>query len=64
LDPEIIIIGGSFANSWKFMKDRVYSIIKGRRIRRKITVKISRGKFYVVKGCYFIDEYENSNNKL
>ncbi|MCL4362154.1 MAG: ROK family protein [Candidatus Parvarchaeota archaeon] len=64
LDPEIIIIGGSFANSWKFMKDSVYSIIKGRRIRRKITVKISRGKFYVVKGCYFIDEYENSNNKL
>jgi glucokinase len=64
LDPEIIIIGGSFANSWKFMKESVYSAIKNRKIRRKITVKISRGKFYVIRGCYFIDEYENSNNKL
>ncbi|MGC8533567.1 MAG: ROK family protein [Candidatus Parvarchaeum sp.] len=64
LDPEIIIVGGSFANSWKFMKDSVYKIINDRKIRKKITVKISKGKFYVVKGCYFIDEYENSNNKL
>ena len=64
LDPEIIVIGGSFVNSWKFMKESVYSVINDRRIRKKITIKISRGKFYVARGCYFIDEYENSNNKL
>ena len=64
LDPEIIVIGGSFANSWKFMKDSVYSVINDRRIRKKLIIKITRGKFYVVRGCYFIDEYENSNNKL
>jgi len=64
LDPEVIIIGGSFANSWKFMKDSVYSVINNRKIRKKIAIKIARGKFYVVRGCYFIDEYENSNNKL
>ncbi len=64
LDPEVIIIGGSFANSWKFMKDSIYTVINDRRIRKKIKIKISRGKFYVVRGCYFIDEYENSNNKL
>ncbi len=64
LDPEVIIIGGSFANSWKFMKDSIYSVINERRIRKRMTIKIVRGKFYVVRGCYFIDEYENSNNKL
>ena len=62
VDPEIIILGGSFANSWKFMKDGVYSVMRSRKIRKKITIKITRGKFYVVRGCYFIDEYENSNN--
>ncbi len=64
LDPEAIIIGGSFANSWKFIKDSVYKVVNDKKIRRKIKIEIARGKFYVVRGCYFIDEYENSNNKL
>ncbi|MCL4398787.1 MAG: ROK family protein [Candidatus Parvarchaeota archaeon] len=64
LDPEIIILGGSFVNSWKFMKNSAYEVLRDRRIRKRITVRIARGKFYVIKGCYFIDEYENSNNKL
>ena len=61
LDPEIIVIGGSFANSWKFMKKYVYSVLKDKSLRRKITIKIAKGKFYVIRGCYFLDEYEDTD---
>ncbi len=64
LDPEVIVLGGSFANSWKFIKEEVYSILRSRCIRKNIKIKVCKGKFYVVKGCYFIDEHENTNNKL
>ncbi len=62
LDPKVVVIGGSFANSWKFMKPSVHKILQEKSIRRKINIKIVRGKFYVLRGCYFLDEYENFNN--
>jgi predicted NBD/HSP70 family sugar kinase len=64
LDPEIIIIGGSFVNSWKFMKDAVNEVIKKETVRGKLKIKTVRGNFYAIKSCYFLDEYENLNNKL
>ena len=63
-DPEIILLGGSFANSWKFMEQEVYSILRTKCIRKNIKVRLCKGKFYVVRGCYFIDEHENTYNKL
>ncbi len=63
-DPEIIIIGGSFANSWKFIKNEVYAILKENSIRKHLKIKIAKGKFYVVKGAYFIDEQKSFDNKL
>ena len=64
LDPDIIVIGGSFANSWKFMRKSVYNVIKEKSLRGKANIRIARGKFYVVRGCYFLDEYEDIDNKF
>lgn len=64
IDPEIVVLGGSFGNSWKFMKDSVNETIKNRTIRKKLKVRVVKGKFYVIKGCYFLDEYEKLHNKL
>ncbi len=61
LDPNVIIIGGSFINSWKFMKSETTKMLK-KGIRKKIRINIDKGKFYVVKGCYFLDEYEDVYN--
>jgi glucokinase len=61
-DPEIVILGGSFSNSWKFMKDAVKATIKKETIRGKLPIKVVRGKFYVIKGCYFLDKYEKLHN--
>ena len=61
-DPEIVIIGGSFINSWKFIKSETCRILREETIRRKMKIELVRGKFYVIKGCYFLDEYEKANN--
>lgn len=53
-DPERIVIGGSFANSWKFMKEEVYKSVKRETIRGKLDIKIEKGKYNVIKGCYFL----------
>ena len=64
LDPQIVVLGGSFVNSWKFIKDSVNDVIQNETIRGKLKIKVVRGKFYVIKGCYFLDEYEKIYNKL
>lgn len=63
-DPEIFIIGGSFSKSWKFMKDSIKTTIKEETLRGKANIKVEVGDFYVIKGCYFLDEYEKLHNKL
>jgi len=55
LDPQVIILGGSFANSWKFMKYDVNEVLREKLVRKKIKIKIAKGKFYVIRGAYFID---------
>jgi predicted NBD/HSP70 family sugar kinase len=64
LDPEIIIIGGSFTKSWKFMARYVREEIAKSTIRKGVALKIVTDKFYVIKGCYFLDDYEKIYNKL
>ena len=64
IDPETIVIGGSFVNSWKFMEKSVYEILRSNPLRKNVKVKIVKGKFYVIRGCYFIDEHKSFNNKL
>ncbi len=64
LDPEIVVIGGSFVKSWRFIKNAAINEIKSDTIRKKLKIKTVGGKFYVIKGCYFLDEYEKLNNKL
>jgi glucokinase len=59
-DPEVIVIGGSFVNSWKYIKDEVNKIIKRDSIRGKAKIIIDKDKYYVIRGCYLLDEY----NKL
>ncbi len=64
LDPELIVLGGSFVNSWGFIKTAVEKAIKTESLRGNLRISISSGRFYVIKGCYFLDEYEKHNNKL
>ena len=53
-DPEVIVVGGSFANSWKFIKKSAYSQIRTGTIRHSMNIKIEKGKYNVIKGCYFL----------
>ncbi len=64
LDPEVIILGGSFMKSWNFMKKTVKKEIRKSTIRKKVKIKVVNDKFYVIRGCYFLDEYEKIHNKL
>ncbi len=64
LDPEIVIIGGSFVKSWKFLEDSINGAIKTETLRGKLEIKTDNDKFYVIKGCYFLDEYAKLDNKL
>ena len=63
-DPERIILGGSMVKSWKFMKNAVDEEIKKHSIRGGTKISINTDKFYVIKGCYFLDNYEKTYNKL
>ena len=64
LDPDMVIIGGSFTKSWKFMKDSINRTIKTETIRKRLEIKTTTDEFYVIKGCYFLDEYAKLDNKL
>lgn len=63
-DPDMIILGGSFVNSWKFMRMGVENTVKKEGIKKTVMIRPVHGKFYVIKGCYFLDEYERAYNKL
>ncbi len=64
LDPEIVVIGGSFVKSWKFLEDSVKEVIKNETLRGKLEIKTNDDKFYVIRGCYFLDDYAKLHNKL
>ncbi len=64
LDPEVIIIGGSFSRSLKFMLPSIKEEIKNHTIRKKIKIYYDKNKYSVLEGAYFIDEYEKIDNKL
>lgn len=63
-DPEIVVIGGSFVNSWGFMKRAVTKAIREETLRGKLKIRVVGGKYYVIKGCYFLDRYAKLDNKL
>ncbi|MGC8663039.1 MAG: ROK family protein [Thermoplasmata archaeon] len=55
LDPDSIYLFGSFLNSWPFMEESVKRILET--YDRKVRISIIKDKYYVLKGCYFLDDF-------
>jgi len=54
-DPDSIYLFGSFLNSWPFMEDHVEKILET--YSRDVKINIINDKHYIIKGCYYLDEY-------
>ncbi|MGC9176551.1 MAG: ROK family protein [Thermoplasmata archaeon] len=55
IDPDSIYLFGSFINSWKFMEESVNRVLET--YKRNVKINIIKDKYYVLKGCYFLDDY-------
>ncbi len=64
LDPEVFVLGGSFVKSWDYMSGAAEAEISRLTVRKKAVIKVIKDDFYVIKGCYFLDDYEKLSSKL